>query len=346
MSGRGGGRSLNDEEYVEVFDSYEQTLVCNICHQPLNDEIIVEPNAPRFPDTYYVVVSVEEPQTNGSATRSSVIRQFSWPRRAIRNDIVYTDGRYLLQIYVDTVQYEIYPVTQECEAKDPGFGALAPTWIKVGPEGTRSVRLEDAVVNEIECEVWDRPEPNTGDPHTLYWSKANHAPVRRTTTGGPDGMKISDHINFIPNFEIDLTVYALPEYCFGKMITYPDVQCRTENIDLSVAERNELCGDLWPPTSVTPTFGNAELDRRNGINSSSSAVTTDSTGMQTETVAGLAAAGMVFMVAGVVGVLRLKGRQSLYDAHLLLDSTQEEVLSCELGGASVKNLSQPQVASV
>jgi hypothetical protein len=341
---REGSRSLSDEEYGEIFNSYEEALVCNICHQPLNDETIVEPNAPRYPDTYYAVMSVnEENLADGSAIGSSVIRYYNWPRRAVRNDEFYDDGTYKFQLHIETVLYTIYPVTQECEAADPGFGVLAPYWMQSGPEGTQSVKLEDAVVNGIECEVWDRAEPNTGDPHTLSWSKATNAPVQRLSRGGPAGLKIADHLAFIPNFEIDPTIYALPEYCFGKMIYYPDMQCRVDNYDRP-AEWDELCGDSRPPTHVKPTFGNEELDRRNGISRSSSAVTTDSTDMQTATVAGLAVAGIIFAVAGLIVVLRFKGRQNLYDPHLLLDFTQE-VQSLELG-TSVKNLSQPQVASV
>jgi hypothetical protein len=217
--------------------------------------------------------------------------------------------------------------------------------MQAGPERTQSVRLEDAVINEIECEVWEKIEytghmPNLEYPHRIYWSKANNAPVRRV---GPREKKIEDYFTFIPNYEIDLTIYALPEYCFDQMIHYPDVQCTIDNAD-TMNEWNELCPELRPPQPIKPTFGNEELDRRNGVNRSSSAVTTDTTDMQTATVAGLAGAGIVFAVAGVVGVLRFKGRQNLYDPHLLLDSTQE-IQSCELGD-SVNNLSQPQVASV
>jgi hypothetical protein len=155
-------------------------------------------------------------------------------------------------------------------------------------------------------------------------------------------LKIADYVSFVPGLEPDPTIFALPDYCLDKMIRYPDMQC---SIDTDPADWESLCPDLRPPSPVLPTFGNEALDLRNQASTGKAA---ESPGLETAGIAGIAVAGAVFAVAGVVAAFRFKGRQHLHGTRLLnppLDEAHANDARSVQMGDSDRSLSQ-KTASV
>jgi len=341
------GRNLGDAEHAEVFGIYEDALVCNDCHAEVNDEAILNPDAPIYPDTYYAVESSQSSATAFDPTdippAEAMITQYSWPLRATRKDIIYADaslGR-LVAISIGNIAYAFNPETEVCEANDVGFGLVTPDWLRNGPEETKATRAADEILLGVDCEVWERPDIINGDLHTVYWSKAGNVPLRKATTGGPGLLKVTDFVSFTRDYEIDPTIFALPDYCFGVIIQIQDMQC---NIDNPVEDWDELC-PVIPGPPVQPTFGNEALDARDGVGGAQSNAQGS---MANANVVGLMVAGAVFGAIGVAAARRFKSGQAntQRSEHLLEPALDRSTKHYELGESS-RDLSRgTQAASV
>jgi hypothetical protein len=342
------GRNLGDDvEHAEVFDIYENALICNDCHSEVTDETIFNPDAPIYPDTYY---TIEASQSDGTLFDPTVvppgeamITQYSWPLRATRKDIIYADssmGR-SVEISIGNVAYSFWPETEECEASDSGFGLLTPDWLRNGPEETKATRAADEILLGVDCEVWERPDMTTDDLHTLYWSKAGNVPLRKVTTGGPGLLKVTDFVSFTRDYEIDPTIFALPDYCFGVIIQIVDMQCRIDN---PTEDWDELCPVL-PGPPVQPTFGNEALDARNGVEGAQSNA---QGGMKNADVVGIVLAGAVFGAIGMAAAHRFKSGQASTQRskHLLEPALDRSAKHYELGESSLDLSGGTQAASV
>jgi len=340
---------VSNAELEEVFDEYDTSSVCNMCHSNFapgpNDEwvfddtIILTPAAPVFPDAFYTVLAVNrtgvrfadgtvDPDFKG--TRVAILHHYNYTNLSARYEQIFQDSMPReIVLRVGQYLYTFWPEERRCTAYSIGFNIHAPNWLQLGPVGTEATREPNEVIDGVEVEVWNRQEPDTGFSHRLYWNREYNKPVLNYFEGGPFVTLFQHWADFVPNDPEYPGIWDIPSYCPEPIPQDPNSTTPTSGI-----ERSGVPGQ--DPEANTP-----------GAVSSGEA-----SSMAIGNVVGIAAACTVFGgFVGVVAVLRI-GRQdeSSRGSQLMEPVLQESYSRSYEMSASDMDLSaqiaSEQVASV
>jgi hypothetical protein len=238
----------SDQEMDEVFNGYDQSSVCNLCHSPgqpqgpndqwiFDEEDILTPEAPAFPNAFYTVLAVNRTgvrYADGSIdpdvkqSRVAILHHYNYTALSARYDQIFQDGaqREVL-IRKGTVLYTIYPESLYCTAIDVGFNLHAPNWLQIGPPGTEATRMPDEVIDGVTVEVWDRQEPETGFSHRLFWNRESNKPVLNYFEGGPFVRLFQYWIDYQVDEPEYPGIYDIPYYCPEPVVQDPNITTPT-----------------------------------------------------------------------------------------------------------------------
>jgi hypothetical protein len=100
------------------------------------------------------------------------------------------------------------PWNKQCRVAPMGIDPVSPYWM----QGSDTVYLGEETYKDVECEVWDKQDPLSGDMHKVWWAKSDGRPVKMLTTGGPDQVSQKDYVSYQP-MHIDASRFEIPDYC-------------------------------------------------------------------------------------------------------------------------------------